>query len=149
MTRDAAEEFISSLGSLMERWGLPQATGRLLGYLLLRNEPADLDTMVSDLGTSKSGMSVAARQLEAWALVRRTSQPGSRRVCYEVVSGMEQLLVANNLQIKKFSDTLREGSRAAEGKSAERLTGLADLFDLYVTQTQRVLDEHTRREAQL
>src|SRR5690606_40662851 len=72
---DAEASLISEMGSLMERWGLPQATGRLFGYLLLRNKPVDLDTMTRELGQAKSGLSVAARQLEAWALVRRSTRP--------------------------------------------------------------------------
>lgn len=72
---DAEAAFISEMGSLMERWGLPQATGRLFGYLLLRNKPVDLDTMTRELGQAKSGLSVAARQLEAWSLVRRSTRP--------------------------------------------------------------------------
>lgn len=71
---DAEAAFISEMGSLMERWGLPQATGRLFGYLLLRNKPVDLDTMTRELGQAKSGLSVAARQLEAWSLVRRSTR---------------------------------------------------------------------------
>src|SRR5690606_41562697 len=70
----AEASLISEMGSLMERWGLPQATGRLFGYLLLRNKPVDLDTMTRELGQAKSGLSVAARQLEAWALVRRSTR---------------------------------------------------------------------------
>lgn len=74
---DAEAAFISEMGSLMERWGLPQATGRLFGYLLLRNKPVDLDTMTRELGQAKSGLSVAARQLESWTLVRRTTRPAA------------------------------------------------------------------------
>ncbi|WP_037732849.1 ArsR family transcriptional regulator [Streptomyces megasporus] len=142
MTDEAEAEFIASLGGLMERWGLPQTTGRLLGYLLLRNEPVDLDTMVKDLGASKSGLSVAARQLEAWFLVRRSSRSGSRRVCYEVVGDIERLLTVNTLQIRKFSEALRDGASVAKGPAAERLADLAGLFEAYVRETTRLVEEY-------
>ncbi|WP_055492359.1 GbsR/MarR family transcriptional regulator [Streptomyces sp. TP-A0356] len=131
--------FVSSMGALLERWGLPQTTGRLYGYLLLRDTPVDLDTMVQDLGASKSGLSVAARQLESWSLVRRLTQPGSRRVRYEAVGDVHGLLQANNAHLRTFSNTLRLGVAAARGGSRERLSDLADLFTLYVDQADRVL----------
>ncbi|WP_265564793.1 GbsR/MarR family transcriptional regulator [Streptomyces hygroscopicus] len=133
------DAFVSAMGALLERWGLPQTTGRLFGYLLLRNTPADLDTMVKDLGQSKSGLSVAARQLESWSLVRRLTQPGSRRICYEAVGDVQHLLEANNAHLRTFSNTLRLGVTAARGASRERLSDLADLFTLYVDHADRVL----------
>ncbi|MER6127930.1 ArsR family transcriptional regulator [Streptomyces sp. NPDC001795] len=135
----AGVDFISSMGALLERWGLPQTTGRLYGYLLLQNTPVDLDTMVQDLGQSKSGLSVAARQLESWSVARRQTQPGSRRVCYEAVGDVRRLLEANNAHLRAFSNTLRLGVAAARGGSRERISDLADLFTLYVDQADRVL----------
>ncbi|MEK8145541.1 hypothetical protein NKH18_42170 [Streptomyces sp. M10(2022)] len=106
------------MGSLMERWGLPQATGRLFGYLLLRNKPVDLDTMTRELGQAKSGLSVAARQLESWTLVRRSTRPGSRRIDYEAVGDLQHLLLVNNAHMRKLTETLRAGipvARAGPG----------------------------------
>jgi DNA-binding transcriptional regulator GbsR (MarR family) len=127
------DRFIAAMGSMMERWGLPQATGRLYGYLLLSNEPVDLDTMVRDLGSSKSGLSVAARQLESWFLIRRIPSPGSRRVCFEVDGDTDQLLRVNSVQLQRFSDTLRQGAATATGRASSRLDELSQLFEVYVS----------------
>ncbi|MFE8910681.1 GbsR/MarR family transcriptional regulator [Streptomyces globisporus] len=144
----AEASFISEMGSLMERWGLPQATGRLFGYLLLRNKPVDLDTMTRELGQAKSGLSVAARQLEAWTLVRRSTRPGSRRIDYEAVGDLQHLLLVNNAHMRKFTETLNSGIPVARGEARGRLASLAGLFNGYVEQTEKlVADWEARRDA--
>ncbi|MDQ1104098.1 hypothetical protein QE364_002068 [Nocardioides zeae] len=142
MTHDPDQHaFVADLASLMKRWGLPPVTGQLYAYLLLQEDPVDLDTMVLDLGASKSGLSVAARQLESWFLVRRISQPGSRRILYEVDGDIERLLKVNGVQLKRFSSTLRDGARVAQGSTQRRLTDIADLFDVYVDVSNDVLEQ--------
>jgi len=138
--------FIAAMGAMMERWGLPQATGRLYGYLLLSNEPVDLDTMVLDLGSSKSGLSVAARQLESWFLIRRIPSPGSRRVCFEVDGDTDQLLRVNSVQLQRFSDTLRQGAATATGRASGRLDELSQLFEVYVSASAAAIAGHVSSE---
>ncbi|ARF65201.1 MULTISPECIES: GbsR/MarR family transcriptional regulator [Streptomyces] len=144
---DAEASFISEMGSLMERWGLPQATGRLFGYLLLRNKPVDLDTMTRELGQAKSGLSVAARQLEAWTLVRRSTRPGSRRIDYEAVGDLQHLLLVNNAHMRKFTETLNSGVPVARGEARDRLASLAGLFNGYVQQTEALVADWEARRA--
>lgn len=139
MSNDDQNGFIRELAALMKRWGLPPATGQLYGYLLLQDGPVDLDTICADLGTSKSGMSVAARQLESWFLVRAVSEPGSRRSFYEVDGDIERLLRVNAVQLTRFSDTLRLGAAATAGRPHQRLVDIADLFDLYVDASGKAL----------
>ncbi|MFD3955738.1 MULTISPECIES: GbsR/MarR family transcriptional regulator [Streptomyces] len=144
---DAEAAFISEMGSLMERWGLPQATGRLFGYLLLRNKPVDLDTMTRELGQAKSGLSVAARQLESWTLVRRSTRPGSRRIDYEAVGDLQHLLLVNNAHMRKFTETLSSGIPVARGEARDRLASLADLFSGFVEQTEALVADWEARRA--
>ncbi|MFJ9688110.1 GbsR/MarR family transcriptional regulator [Streptomyces bacillaris] len=143
----AEAAFISEMGSLMERWGLPQATGRLFGYLLLRNKPVDLDTMTRELGQAKSGLSVAARQLESWTLVRRSTRPGSRRIDYEAVGDLQHLLLVNNAHMRKFTETLSSGVPVARGEARDRLASLAELFSGFVEQTEALVAAWEARRA--
>ncbi|MDX2406871.1 ArsR family transcriptional regulator [Streptomyces microflavus] len=143
----AEASFISEMGSLMERWGLPQATGRLFGYLLLRNKPVDLDTMTRELGQAKSGLSVAARQLESWTLVRRSTRPGSRRIDYEAVGDLQHLLLVNNAHMRKFTETLSSGIPVARGEARDRLASLATLFSGFVEQTEALVADWEARRA--
>ncbi|MFD3415660.1 ArsR family transcriptional regulator [Streptomyces cyaneofuscatus] len=123
-----------------------QATGRLVGYLLLRNKPVDLDTMTRELGQAKSGLSVATRLLEAWTLVRRSTRPGSGRTGYEAVGDLQHLLLANNAHMRKFTETLSSGIPVAHGEARDRPASLAGLFSGFVEQTEAlVADWEARR----
>lgn len=144
---DSRREFIADLAGLMKRWNLPQVAGQVYAYLLLREEPADLDTMVDELEMSKSGLSGAVRQLESWFLIRRISQPGTRRVLFEVDDDLERLLRVNSAELMRFSDILRKGSTVAGVATGGRLEAIAELFDVYVDASDKALEEIRERRS--
>ncbi|VWX53380.1 GbsR/MarR family transcriptional regulator [Novosphingobium sp. 9U] len=78
------ERFLDDIAVLMAPWGWARPVGRIYAYLLLRDGPATLDEIASDLGMSKSNASVAARTLEHCGNARRHSEPGSKRIYYAV-----------------------------------------------------------------
>lgn len=125
-------DFVNSMGNLLGSWGLALSTGRLFGYLLLQNSPVALDTIASEMGASKSGISVAARQLEGWSLARRVPQPGTKRVAYAVVDDPEALLLYRFAQIRTFRDRLQSGEKVTEGRALMRLANLASICDIYL-----------------
>ena len=74
--------FIDDLAALLTPWGMPQASARLYGYLLLSDDPVSLDQIAADLEISKSSACVAARLLEKHGNARRYGERGSKRVLY-------------------------------------------------------------------
>lgn len=74
--------FIDDMTALLTPWGMPPTQAAVYAYLLLTNEPKDLDTIASELGMAKSSANVAARSLEAYYLLRRYTERGSKRVRY-------------------------------------------------------------------
>ncbi len=72
----AEEQCIEDMAQLMVSWGLPRTTGRVYGLLLLQSAPTDLDEMVALIDVSKSGASIAARQLVALGLARASGDEG-------------------------------------------------------------------------
>jgi len=63
-TADPRLEVADDIGRTYARYGLPTSVGRVFGLLLASNEPLSLDEIALTLGISKSGASVAARDLE-------------------------------------------------------------------------------------
>ncbi|MDQ1295988.1 MAG: hypothetical protein QG608_3875 [Actinomycetota bacterium] len=142
----ARQTFVQEIGNLLGTWGLPHATGRVFGYLLIRSEPASLDEISEALDLSKGAVSVATRQLDMWTLARRTTQPGSRRVLYEASASPEVLLSVRQTQTRTFRDALAGGVKITSGPAEERLTVLTDFFDFYLRRIAQALDEwHDRR----
>lgn len=78
------EEFIERIGVLTEEEGFPRIAGRILGLLVVEEEPASLDEMVDKLHVSKGSISTNVRMLERLAIVERVSSPGGRRDYYRL-----------------------------------------------------------------
>lgn len=135
--------FIEDLGRYLSQWGLSRTVGRIWGYLLLSSEPVSLDQIADDLQISKSGASVATRQLESYQFVRRSGERGSRRALYEVTNLTDARFLDMVLaSYRSLSDLLRSGVRATDdGVVHARLEETSEFFDSWVDQ----LEHHLRR----
>jgi hypothetical protein len=142
-------EFIEEIGRYFTRFGLSPTLGRVWGYLLLSPDPASLDGIAADLGISKSGASVATRQLEQFMMARRTGQPGSRRALYEANAisrrFFDQILGAYRVLIP----ILDSGVEASPDEAVrQRLQGAAGFFRSWVHEFEQLvsrLEEEARR----
>ncbi|MBO0682025.1 MAG: hypothetical protein J2P45_02625 [Candidatus Dormibacteraeota bacterium] len=135
--------FIEDLGRYLSQWGLSRTVGRIWGYLLLSSEPVSLDQIAGDLQISKSGASVATRQLESYQFVRRSGQRGSRRALYEVSSLTDARFLDLILgSYRALADLLRAGKGASDDEVVRaRLAETSEFFDSWVDQ----LEQHLRR----
>ena len=141
--RDERAAFIEAVGDALAAWNLSRATGRVYGFLLLRSEPATLDTIGAELSLSAGGVSTAARELVSWGLARTIPQPGSRRLRVEAVGGFEQLLAASHERTRAFIRTLRSGTAlTGDVRASERLSAVTGLFESYVEAGDEMLRRH-------
>lgn len=80
----AVSAFIEQMGLACEANGLSRIAGRMLGYLLIDDEPHSLDELVEQLQVSKASVSTNARLLEHYGIIERHSVPGDRRDYYRI-----------------------------------------------------------------
>lgn len=78
------EDFIERIGVLTEKEGFPRIAGRILGLLVVEEEPSSLDDMVEKLHVSKGSISTDVRMLERLGIVERVGSPGGRRDYYRL-----------------------------------------------------------------
>lgn len=80
----SAEEqrFIESMGLYFERQGVPHIGGRILGLLLLAEEPVALGRIAELLRVSPASVSTNMRQFLAGGMAELASVPGDRRHYY-------------------------------------------------------------------
>jgi DNA-binding transcriptional regulator GbsR (MarR family) len=143
---EAERRFVEDVGRLMVPWGIPQITARLYGYLLLSAEPASLDRIAADLQVSKSSASVAARQLEAYTLVHRHGERGSRRALYAASDNYEGMLTGQNRYLQALAELLGEGARGAtSGAARDRLEEMAEFYVLALEAMETVLRRWSER----
>ena len=139
-------QYIDSHGILLEQFGLPAATGRIFAYLLLRDQPASLDTIAADLEISKSSASVGARHLVDAGVARRLPQRGSRMVLYESVDSFESLVETDIVRRAMLVEKWRQGIALAPSERArQRMAQLVDLYDFTLGESRTTLERWRSR----
>ena len=86
--KPAREKFIVMWGEMAARCATTRTAGRVHGLLLTSPEPLNADQIRDHLGISRSNISTALHELEAWKLVRVVHVIGDRRDYFEPVRHM-------------------------------------------------------------
>lgn len=143
----AEATFIDDLAQVYERYGLSLTFGRLLGLLLLSDDPLSLDDIAERLQISKSGASVAARELQRAGVLRRVTTPGSRRLVYEATDDMEPLFLGILARIRdSLAVIVRADSVLAPGRARRRLHEMKQLHEFWLREGSGIIDRwHQRR----
>lgn len=68
--------------------GMGRIVGQILIYLYLSPAEASLDEIGEELGLSKASVSIAARQLESFGLLRRIWKKGDRKSYYQTIDNI-------------------------------------------------------------
>jgi DNA-binding transcriptional regulator GbsR (MarR family) len=141
--------FIDDLAQTYARYGVSLTFGRLMGLLLVSEMPLSLDEIAAQLGISKSGASVTARELERAGVIRRLATPGSRRIVYEATDDMEPMFGA---QIARIRDAMGVFKRAVphvmEGRSGKRMRRVLELHEFWIEETKSIWERWHGRHAQ-
>jgi len=124
------QSFIEALAGLLIPMGMPPIAARMHGYLLLSRSPLSLDELVAGLDVSKSSASVAARILERYGIVRRLTEPGTRRVRYMVCDRCAGFLAEQALFLGSMGTLLTDWATGHPRDS--RATRLKDMGEFHL-----------------
>jgi DNA-binding transcriptional regulator GbsR (MarR family) len=127
--------FIEDIGLFFEQMGLPRMAGRILGVLLISDQPAQSITdLAQKLKASKSSISIMARLLVEHGLVERVASPVPRRDYYRFKPGGWIVYMRQWLGLMSALHQITErGMALMDGKEAgqkQRLVEAHDLFSL-------------------
>jgi len=82
------KHFIEDVGLLFEESGHPRMAGRILGCLLISEQPHLSSTEIAEmLQASKGSLSTMTRFLLQMGLIERVGLPGRRRDYFQIKSG--------------------------------------------------------------
>ena len=133
------------IGRVYSRYGLALSIGRVFGLLLASDEPLSLDEIAGTLGISKSGASVAARDLERVGVVHRLGTPGSKRVAYEATESMESTFAGTFARVR---DSLNAMNRAEErlpaGKAKRRMREMVQVHEFWLRESDGIIERWRR-----
>jgi hypothetical protein len=127
----AFRRFAEDAAVVLTGMGLPPATGKLLGWLLICDPPQQTSAELTDaLGLSKGSVSTGVRVLQNAHLVRRVTLPGRRGFAYEMVPDAF-LRVSESENYRVFRELMERGLTAAGGEDAPGAERLRQTRDFY------------------
>jgi DNA-binding transcriptional regulator GbsR (MarR family) len=147
--RQYAEELAVALSSL----GMPPATGKLMGWLLICDPPTQSSGQLAQaLNLSKGSISTSMRMLERGGLVRRVAASGGRGHCYEM---RPDALMAASTEVSRYRlmrEAMEQGLKLLGDEStprAERLRTSRDFYAFMEQETPRLVERftETRKES--
>lgn len=126
------QAFIEQMGLTLDRGGGTRTLGRLLGLLLVAEEPLSLDDMATLLQVSKASVSTNARRCQDVGLAHRVSKPGDRRDYYELTSGaFGRMLETRFTVIQEMIQLIERGLRAINADNDQARARLEEMRDFY------------------
>jgi DNA-binding transcriptional regulator GbsR (MarR family) len=74
--------FIEKWGSMGVLWGINRSMARIHAFIMLNEEPVDLDTVAGELDISRGNASMSLKELRNWGVIHRIHVSGDRRDFY-------------------------------------------------------------------
>jgi len=82
MLTDEHDHFIETWGSMGVLWGINRSMARIHAYVMLCEEPVDLETVAAALNISRGNASMSLKELRNWGVIHRVHISGDRRDFY-------------------------------------------------------------------
>lgn len=141
--------FVDDLAGLLSVWNMPNNAARLYGYLQIRDEPASIDDIASDLDMSRSNVFNAAKLLEQYGNARRVGERGSKRIRFVAAEDPGLPLRAQTEALGRTASLLATNSKTVvHGQPAARLARLARFHaDLKAAMEQVIFPHETSDQA--
>lgn len=131
---DRELDFVEDVALYFEQRGpMPRMCGRIVGYLLICDPPAQTATQLAEvLQASRGSISTATRQLVGAGLVQRVVKPGERRDYFRIDDeGWGATVLRALAELTSFLDILEQGRRLMADAPQERRARLENVTDLY------------------
>ncbi len=74
--------FIETWGSMGVLWGINRSMARIHAFVMLNEDPVDLDTVAGELDISRGNASMSLKELRNWGVIHRVHISGDRRDFY-------------------------------------------------------------------
>nr|WP_269433365.1 MarR family transcriptional regulator [Limnochorda pilosa] len=112
--------------------GASRATGRMLAWLLIADEPQSLDDLVHVLHISKAAASQGTRVLERTGFIERVTVPGDRKAYYQASPDMSSAIVQTSvIKMDEMARLADDGIRAVGEENQTARQRLARMSRLY------------------
>lgn len=129
-------EFVERVALTYERGGLPRIAGRILGWLLICDPPAQTaGELGAALGASKGSISTMTRMLVSMGLIEHTSKRGDRRDYFHIPPHLWMDSVrrefAGMAMFRQLAENGLELLKDAPASQRDRLKIMRDLYGFF------------------
>ena len=142
------QRFVEEAGLLLEDAGLSRMAGRVLGRLLICDEPyQSARDLATALQASAGSISASTRALLQLRLIERVALPGDRKDYFQIRPGGWIELLRVRLQILHRFEALAERGLQIAGQDApqvERLVVARDIFAIGAEVTEELVTRWER-----
>ncbi|UTA48958.1 GbsR/MarR family transcriptional regulator [Simiduia sp. 21SJ11W-1] len=155
MTKAQLHDCVLHFGEMASRWGFNRSVGQVLALVVFSEAPLCADDISEALGISRGNVSMAAKELQSWRLIRVVRSPGDRKDYYgpngslwdmaqQVLSERRKREVDPTLSLLRGQLMLQDDQ--APSYATQRMQEIHDLLELFT----RWLDDVQRlKPAQL
>jgi len=141
-------KFVENMGLHYERYGVPRSGGRILGLLLLAQEPLAPEQLAEILEISRSNISTNLRVLQMSGLVEKVALPGERCDYYIFApDAWERQLRSQMESVMELQEIAQEGLSGVEDEDPVRvrIEEMVDWVNLLEGVYHRVIDQWQSR----
>jgi len=106
---EASSRFIEKWGSMGVLWGINRSMARIHAFIILSDEPVDLDSVANELEISRGNASMSLKELRNWGVIKRVHISGDRRDFYIAEPDMWNMLfnIATERKKREFDPALQ------------------------------------------
>ena len=147
-------DVVLHFGEMASRWGFNRSVGQVLAAIVFTEQPLSADEISDQLGISRGNVSMAAKELQSWRLIRVHREPGDRKDYYcpngslwdmaqQVVSERRKREVDPTLSVLRAQLMQRDGQQADfAATKMQEIHDLLELFTHWMDDVQRMNPEH-------
>lgn len=129
MNENPTIEFIESLGIIFQNEGLPRIAGRILGFLIISEDPKRFTELVEELKISKGSVSTNTRLLVDLGAIERIAKAGDRQDYFRLADEpYVELLERSAERTERARQTLEKSAERFQDASVPTQNRLADLI---------------------
>jgi DNA-binding transcriptional regulator GbsR (MarR family) len=149
------ETFVVHFGEMASRWGFNRTVGQMLALIVLSEKPLNADEISESLAVSRGNVSMAAKELQSWRLVKVHREAGDRKD-YLVANGSIWQLAQQVMAERKKREVdptlsvvrglLMELNEAEDSHAQRQMQEMNDLLELF---TQWFDDVHSMKPEHL
>ncbi|MBB3169000.1 GbsR/MarR family transcriptional regulator [Simiduia aestuariiviva] len=140
MNNPHLKDCVLHFGEMASRWGFNRSVGQVLAVIVFSEVPLSADDISESLGISRGNVSMAAKELQSWRLIRVVREPGDRKDYYGPNGSLwdlaqQVLSERRKREVDPTLSVLRSQLMQVDGQTpdyaTERMQEIHDLLELF------------------